>query len=739
MENNIGRIKINTQNKVFNFTSEEIKKISGLVSVEIKENILYYEYLENASDYDIMVAIMNYLDSLGIDSEPLFEDEPIAEETQSEEIINGQIESEETSLEEINKETEVPENTEEVEEDEKLEAKAKKIKLIEMGISLLTLIIGIIVSSAFNETIGGYIKVFSFVIIGYEVIFEAIEKIFKKQFFSEDLLMSVASLAAIAIGETIEATGIMLLFCLGELFEDYFVDNSKKIIDKLKDLNPLTVRIIDENGVEKEVEPSQVEVGSIIICKAGEKVAIDGEIIEGKANIDIKALTGESTLKSVEEGSEILGGSINIDGLLKIKTTKTYQESAVNKIVDIVNDSSTKKAKKEKFIEKFAKIYTPCVFVLALIVAFVLPIFTGDYEYYLAGYIYKAIMLLCVSCPCAIVVSIPLAYFIGSATAATNGVLCKGSVNLESLAGVDTFAFDKTGTLTEGKFKVSKILATEKYKGKVLYYAGLCEKNSNHPLALAIKEKCGEITENVSEYTEIAGRGILVKYNGETILCGNDKLLKENNIKFKENSELGMKLYVAVNNEFAGVIVLTDTIKKNAYGAIKELNDIGIYNTIMLTGDNKEYAVAVRKELNIKKSVSELLPQDKLNEVENLINNKDNKGVCFVGDGINDAPCLTRATVGISMGGIGSDIAIESSDIVITDDDMKKVPFIVKLAKRTNNIAKQNIALALTIKGIVIFLSLTGLYTSLWLAIASDVGVLLVTILNSIRNKFKVL
>ncbi len=733
-----GRIKINTKNVEIKIDSDKIQKINGLCGVEIKDEILYYEMLETANDYDVMVALLNILEDKNIDAEPMFEDEEVVQDSQVEETETFKEQVEVTDGED-SEEVEVTEEVEENEEDEVDEKKERKIKLIQLGISVVLLIASFIVSALINKVVAGYIQVIAFVVAGYEVIFEAISKIAKKKIFNEDLLMSIASFSAIAIGHTIEAAVIMILFTVGELFEDTMVDNSKKVIEKLKNLNPLTVNLLGEDGEIKEVDPSQVEVGQIVIVKAGEKVAIDGVIVDGKANIDAKALTGESVLKTVEVGDEVLGGYISSDGVLKIKTTKTYADSAINHIIGIVEESQLKKSKSEKFIEKFSKYYTPIVLVLALLLAFVGPVFTGDYQAYLNDYILKGIMLLCISCPCAIVISVPLTYFCGLGNSALNGVLVKGSNYLESLSKCKVIAFDKTGTLTEGKFEITKIQAVEKYKGKVLNYANIAEQYSTHPIAVAIKEKANESIQNVENYLEIAGRGIYCEYNGEKILCGNSQLMVENNVKFVENKDVGMKLYVAVDGEYVGVIVLNDKIRDKAYGAILELYDAGVENTVMLTGDNKEYAVKIRKELQMKQSVSNLLPQDKVSEIERLIENNKNKKVAFVGDGINDAPSLSRADIGIAMGGIGSDLSIDSADVVIVNDDLSKIPYLIKLAKRTNKIAKQNIIASLFVKLAVFVLAVLGLSTSLYLAIGADVGIMILAVLNAMRNKFKVL
>lgn len=732
----IGRIKINTINQQINFTNEIVEKVKGLKSVEIKENVLFYEILETANDYDVMVSILNILEDKNIDAEPLFEDEEV-EEIQI--VVQSQKEVKSfEEIEEVDGQFNDGEDEKEDEEDNEDEEKERKIKVVQLGISFVLLIASFFVSSLVNELVAGYVQVVAFVVVGYEVIFEAINKIINKKYFNENLLMSIASLSAIAVGHAVEAVVIMMLYTIGELFEDSMVDNSKKVIEKLKNLNPLTVNLLTEEGKTITVNPSQVEVGQIIIVKAGEKVAIDGVIIEGKASVDAKALTGESTLKTVEVGDEVLGGFISADGVLKIKTTKTFEESAINKIIEIVETSKEKKSKSEKFIEKFSKYYTPIVLLLALLVTFVGPIFTEDYSSYLIDFALKGIMLLCISCPCSIAISVPLTYFCGLGNCALNGVLVKGSNYLESLSKCKIIAFDKTGTLTEGKFEITKIQAVEKYKGKVLEYANIAEQYSTHPIAVAIKEKANKVIDSVINYTEIAGRGISCEYNGQKVLCGNSQLLKENQVKFIENKDIGMKLYLAVDNEYAGVIILNDKIRDKAKGAILELYDAGVENTVMLTGDNKEYAVKIRKELQMKQSVSNLLPQDKVNEIESLISQNKHKKVAFVGDGINDAPSLTRADIGIAMGGIGSDLSIDSADVVISNDDLSKIPFLIKIAKRTNKIAKQNIIVSLLVKLIIGVLALVGLSTSLYLAIGADVGILILAILNSMRNRLKV-
>ena len=549
--------------------------------------------------------------------------------------------------------------------------------------------------------------------------------------------MLISCIAAVILGQTAESAGIMILFSVGDLFEFGAVNNSRKLVNDLKKLRVDKATLIDNDGSERVVSPNEVEVGSVILVKAGEKIAIDGVIVEGNANIDTKNVTGESVYLEGGVGVNVSSGCVVVDGALKIKTTRLYEDSAVSKIVDIVESASKEKSKSEKFITKFAKYYTPIIVIVAVLITFIPPFFSASYKSGLFIWLERAVMLLCISCPCALVLSVPLTYFCANGSAAKNGVLIKSSERLESLAKCDTIAFDKTGTLTTGEFSVTKIISTKKFTGKVLDYCAICEKNSNHPIAKSILKKYGkEVEGSITDHREIAGRGVMVNYNGSTIICGNAKLLNENGIEFKQVDELGVKLYVAVDNEFAGVVILNDTLRDTARGCILELYDAGVKNTVMLTGDNKEYAVAVRKELNMRQSVSELLPEDKVTEIERLIQ-ENNNAVAFVGDGVNDAPCLSRADVGIAMGGLGSDLAVDSADIVLTDDDLSKIPYAIKLAKRTNSIAKQNIIMSIGVKAIVLLLAVTGLVSSLWLAISADVGVMILAVLNAIRNAKK--
>lgn len=736
---------------------KEIKALEGLIDCDFNSGVLTYYLDEWASDYDLMVEIMNILERNNIDCEPYFDDETdiFIEKENSGEQCDDECESDgeaECDDEECERHhDEHHEHHEHHHDDgcccghnhhhEEGFWKANKSKIIELGIAVLILIAGFIFNAIPSVSVAAkYIMIMAYAVAGYETLYEAVANVFKKKFFSEQFLMSLASIAAIMLGEVSEAAGIMILFNVGELFEDGAIDNSRKVIESLKSMRPDFVTVINADGTQRKLKPEKVEVGSLVLCKAGEKIAIDGVVVEGNANLDTKAVTGESVYREASKGTEVFGGSINIDGVITIKTVKTYKESAVSKIMEIVESAQAKKSKSEKIVAKFSKVYTPIVVIAAILVAFVPPFFYESYSVGLGVWLNRAIMMLCVSCPCALVISVPLTYFCGIGAAAEKGILVKSSEYLEKLAKCKTVAFDKTGTLTTGEFTVTKIVSTKKFQGKVLYYAALAEKNSTHPIAESVRLKYGEdIYVDVENHRDIPGRGVSVTVNGQQILCGNAKLLLENNVIFNEIDELGVKLYVAVDGDFAGAIILNDTVRDNSYGAIMELYDAGIENTVMLTGDNKDYAVKIRKELNMRRSVSELLPDGKVDEIERLINETKNGTVAYVGDGINDAPVLSRADVGIAMGSLGSDAAIESADIVLTDDDLSKIPYTIKLAKRTTLIAKENIIVSLLIKFAIMILGVLGVTSSLWLAVGGDVGVMLLAVLNAIRNRRKVI
>ncbi|MBO5888571.1 MAG: cadmium-translocating P-type ATPase [Clostridia bacterium] len=731
-----------------------VLNIKGVVDCKIKNenNSFKIDYaLDNwASDYDVMVSIMELLQNeYSLESEPYFDDEE-----ESEEINDFDYYKEDSTIEhdsENNCEHSINEHEEREHHcslnhgcscshshahshDGEFDTTTKG-KIIELGVSLAIFLVGLILSFiTATKNVAPYIIVVAYSIAGYEILFEGLIGVFRKKFFTENLLMSIASISAILLGQTAEAYGIMFLFAVGELFEHSAIDNSQKVIDSLKKMCPNVVTIL-KDGIESKVDVKNVKVGDVVVLRAGDKVAIDGKIIKGSASFDSKTVTGESKYKDLDVGEFVYGGYVNVNGYVEVESIKTYNNSTLSRILDIVENSQLKKSKKESFIEKFAKWYTPTVFGLALVLAFIPPFFSVSYLDGLMVWGVRGIMLLCVSCPCALVISVPLTYFCGVGAGAKKGVLIKSTNTLEKLSSCDTVVFDKTGTLTKGELKVTKIISTKKYSGKLLEIVAVIEKNSNHPIAKAIKEKAGDIKGEVSSFKEVAGKGIIAEYNGDTHILGNYNFLKENQINFKDIEEIGTKLYLAINGEFAGAIVLNDEIRDEAYGAIRELRDYGVYKTVMLTGDSREYAKKIRQELKMSTSVSELMPEDKVKEIEKLIEANNNKCVAYVGDGINDAPVITRSDVGFAMGALGSDTAIDSADIILTDDDLSKVPYTVRLAKRTNKIAKQNIIGSLLVKGIIMVLGAFGITTSLWLAITADVGVMILAVLNAIRNR----
>ncbi len=747
MEIRVQSLKIISKINVdFNVIEKEILNIKGVIDSKIKESgesyILNYALDNWASEYDVMVSIMELLDKeFSLESEPLFYDEEEnIEFDYSEENIEKNYPLQDYEEEIVSKNEPIEQNTEVFDKKghshNEEEHVNPKTKILELSIAFIIFIAGIILNAIpSTKMMAKYFYVIAYSVAGYEVIFEGLIGVFKGKVFSEFFLMTIASIAAIILGKTAEAFGIMFLFSIGELFEHVATDNSNKVINGLKQMCPQTVSVRKgEKIVTTAVE--NVEVGDVIVLRAGDRVAIDGVILSGSASFDTKTITGESKNKDLEAGDTVFGGYINIDGYVEVEATKTYENSSIAKIMEIVENSAIKKSKKESFIEKFARWYTPLVMILALLIVFIPPIFDEVYLDGLKVWEIRGIMLLCVSCPCALIISVPLTYFCGVGLLAKNGVLVKSTNTLEKLASCNTVVFDKTGTLTKGNLTVKSIVATKEFSGKLLERIAILEQNSNHPIANAIKEKAKVKRVELEEFKEIAGKGIIAKYEGKTHILGKYKFLVENGIEFKENEELGTKVYLAVDGKYAGCVILTDEIRNEAYGAIRELKDYGIIRTVMLTGDSREYAKAIRKELEMTTSVSELKPEDKVVEIEKLISENDKNSVAYVGDGINDAPVITRADVGFSMGSFGSDSAIESSDIVLTDDDLSKVPFTVMIAKRTNGIAKQNILASLLVKFIVMILGIAGLSSSLWLAISADVGIMILAVLNAIRNRF---
>lgn len=571
----------------------------------------------------------------------------------------------------------------------------------------------------------------SYLIAGYDILIKALKNIIKGKVFDENFLMGIATLGAIGIKEYPEAVMVMVLYQIGEYLQDKAVEKSQNSITELMDIRPDYANI-EKNGDLTKISPYEVKIGDTIIVKTGEKIPLDGIIIDGSATLDTSALTGESRPREVKIGDEAISGCINTNGLLKIRVTKEYGQSTVSKILDLVENASSKKTKTENFITKFAKIYTPVVVLAALFLAILPPLIFGSN---FSVWINRALTFLVISCPCALVISVPLGFFAGIGGASKCGILVKGSSYLELLSKPETIVFDKTGTLTQGYFKVVKIEQQEDTtKEELLELTAYAESYSNHPIALSIKKAYDKsIDKNkISEISEIAGNGVRAEINGCSILVGNENLLKNHNISYQKANETGTIVYTAKNSKFLGYIVISDKLKEDAQKAIIELKKLKL-QTVMLTGDTEESGLTVAKELNLDKAYTQLLPIDKVDKIEDIIEQKTkNKSVIFVGDGINDAPVLTRADVGIAMGGLGSDAAIEAADVVIMDDKPTKVATAIKIAKQTLTIVKENIAFALGIKVLFLILGAFG-FVTMWGAVFADVGVTLIAVLNSLR------
>lgn len=571
----------------------------------------------------------------------------------------------------------------------------------------------------------------SYLIAGYDILIKALKNIIKGKVFDENFLMGIATLGAIGIKEYPEAVMVMVLYQIGEYLQDKAVEKSQNSITELMDIRPDYANI-EKNGDLTKISPYEVKIGDTIIVKTGEKIPLDGIIIDGSATLDTSALTGESRPREVKIGDEAISGCINTNGLLKIRVTKEYGQSTVSKILDLVENASSKKTKTENFITKFAKIYTPVVVLAALFLAILPPLIFGSN---FSVWINRALTFLVISCPCALVISVPLGFFAGIGGASKCGILVKGSSYLELLSKPETIVFDKTGTLTQGCFKVVKIVQQEDtIKEELLELTAYAESYSNHPIALSIKKAYDKnIDKNrISEISEIAGNGVRAEINGCSILVGNENLLKNHNISYQKANETGTIVYTAKNSKFLGYIVISDKLKEDAQKAIIELKKLKL-QTVMLTGDTEESGLTVAKELNLDKAYTQLLPIDKVDKIEDIIEQKTkNKSVIFVGDGINDAPVLTRADVGIAMGGLGSDAAIEAADVVIMDDKPTKVATAIKIAKQTLTIVKENIAFALGIKVLFLILGAFG-FVTMWGAVFADVGVTLIAVLNSLR------
>lgn len=583
-----------------------------------------------------------------------------------------------------------------------------------------------------NEWLQIALFIISYIIVGGDVVKRAVKNIFKGQVFDENFLMSIATIGAFFIGEYPEGVAVMLFYQVGELFQSYAVGKSRNSIASLMDIRPDYANVKKGDELVK-VDPDEVQIGDIIVIKAGEKIPLDGKVIEGSSMIDTSALTGESVPREVEVGSDILSGCININGVITAEVTKEFGESTVSKILDLVENASSKKSNSEQFITKFARYYTPVVVIIAVFLAIIPPLVIDGATF--SDWIYRALAFLVVSCPCALVISIPLSFFGGIGGASKKGVLVKGSNYLEALAETEIVVFDKTGTLTKGVFNVQEIHPEGVSKEELLELTAHAESYSNHPISLSLKRAYSKEIDNgrISDVEEISGHGVIATVDGKKVMAGNIKLMKMMDIPYFKGELIGTIVHVAVNNKYIGYIVIADEVKEDSAQAIKELKAANIKQTVMLTGDNKSIGSKVAKELGLDKVYAELLPADKVEKLEELFSQKSKKGkLAFVGDGINDAPVLARADIGIAMGGLGSDAAIEAADVVIMTDEPSKIATTMKISKKTLKIAHQNIVFAIGIKIIVLILSAFGI-TTMWAAIFADVGVTIIAVLNAFR------
>lgn len=607
--------------------------------------------------------------------------------------------------------------------------KKRGIKII---ISAILFVLALVIPFS-NEWINNGLFIISYLVVGCEILKKAVRNIFRGKVFDENFLMAVATIGAFAIGEFPEAVAVMLFYQVGELFQSYAVDKSRKSIASLMDIRPDYANIEKDGKIEK-VDPDEVKIGDIIIVKTGEKIPLDGVVVEGTSSLDTMALTGESVPRVVKTEDEVLSGCINKDGLLKIRVTKEFGESTVSKILDLVENASSKKSKSENFITKFAKYYTPTVVIIAVLLAFIPPIILKDFNTF-SVWLYRALSFLVVSCPCALVISIPLSFFGGIGGASKMGILIKGSNYLEALANTETVVFDKTGTLTEGIFEVQDIYAEGIEKDELLRIVAHAENYSNHPIAKSVKKAYSkEIDEKIIKNPqELSGKGIWAKIDEKDILVGNEKLMLEEKIDFKKCDEVGTILYVAIDKKYVGYVLIADKIKQDSSKTIRELKAMNIKETVMLTGDKKEVGEYVAKKLNMDKVYTELLPDGKVEKVEELLKQKSEKGkLVFVGDGINDAPVLTISDIGVAMGGLGSDAAIEAADIVIMTDETSKISKAINLSKKTMRIVRENIIFAIFVKIAVLVLTAFGAST-MWEAVFADVGVSVIAIINALR------
>ncbi len=602
-----------------------------------------------------------------------------------------------------------------------------------MGAQIARLLIGIIIAG-----IGLYAKLPDavstiFIILGYVILLyrtakNAFKMLFASKKINENFLITISCVGAYLVGEHMEGLMVIILYEIGKILEEKSISKSRKSIKDLMDIKPEYANLKIENDI-KQVSPEEVKIGDIILVKEGEKVPLDGIVTKGTADLNTASLTGESKLTQVSENKNVLSGSIVVDGMIEVKVTEEYKNSTVSRILDLVENATDKKARTETFVNKASSIYTPIVIGLAAVVAIFLPLFTEIPYTGNNGSIYRALIFLVISCPCSIAISVPLSYFSGIGKSSKEGILIKGSDYIDAIKDIKEIVFDKTGTLTKGEFEITKIDTFENYsEQEVLKYAAMGEKYSNHPIAKSIMKANKEEIAEVQEFKEIAGKGLSYKYNGETVLVGNSVLVDVNDA----NEEGATKIYVKINDKLAGIIYLGDTVKDGVVETIKELKALGI-KTNMFTGDNKQIAEKTGKEIGIENIKSEMLPQDKYNAFEEIINKKDEKAkVAFVGDGINDSPVLARADVGISMGGVGSESAIEASDVVIMTDNVSKILDAIKISKKTCGIIRQNLVFAVTVKVLILFLSTIGL-SGMWQAVFADVGVTILTIFNTLR------
>lgn len=618
----------------------------------------------------------------------------------------------------------------------------KKTILKKIIISFILFIIGLIIQNIntkidyqLKQYIFGFFYLVAFLLCGKNVVINAIKNIKTKDFFDEQLLMTLASFGAIYLKEFPEAVAIMLFYQIGEFFQDYAVDKSKNSITSLIKQRPQTANVLNENKIQK-VNIENVQIGQIILVKPGEIIPIDGIVTKGESFTNNSSLTGENVPVRVNINSQVFSGTINTTGVLEIKTTKLSKDSAAEKIIQLIQEASTKKTKSELFIKKFAKIYTPIVVILALLIILIPGFITNEWNTWL----YRGLTFLVVSCPCALVISIPLSYFAGIGYASKKGILIKGSINIDNLSKIKTIAFDKTGTLTKGIFEVQDVHSKSLTKEQLLTIAAHAEKYSNHPISKSLqnahnKECCNNL--NLKDFTELSGKGIKVILNNKEILAGNSKLMDEFNIKNYENckqKDYGTIIHIAIDNEYAGHILINDKIKEQSQNTVKELKKLGINKIAILSGDDKTAVEEIAKELEIKEVYSNLLPKDKVSKIEELISSTNGK-VAFTGDGINDAPVLKRADVGIAMGALGSDAAIQASDIVIMKDELNKIPLSIKISKKTLRTVYQNIVFSISVKVLIIILASFGI-ANMWTAVFGDVGVSFIAIINSTKILF---